>query len=919
MSKVHDTTDNVLVSNISSKNVKLIIIVASIIVGALIIGLIVLLLVSNANNATPSVTSVVDMSGDTGNTDGSGKVTKACSPSSASFKTFQTCVSFQDCTNCSKTGSEEYECRAVGLENTTVNKDGKLVTPEHVLYDMPNGSTANERDDICRNLDKSCSCASSNTQIDCVFDTPGAYCLPKHGTLCASSTSNSVLASGSGADSGQFICECKPEYEGMFAQNIESGECDTPLICGAGDLQRSFSGMVCEKDADCANVAGGMTSCVNKQCVTATGKAYRLYETFTKIDANGTPVFEKLPVLTNRVTTFNQFLTEDCVSKTRVIGNGGDTANDIVTIGLDPETDPTCRPLLYSNLCTSNVYTTNFSIADVLKIKVRGSDRVGDSLLSRVYPNFFPPVPMNLQRCPDGYSGKNTVSDPCRDATGTSLEFMPSLTSACGSSSVHPDTVPDTDPGTGVWYSSMFDNMGEWNGGFTCLNDIRTAKYRVVGSDPSVNPSNVKNLLWKMVNASPISEVQCDETVEWLTRDQYNSDTKKPNYKNCVGSMCEGVKGTRAKVWDGYRDGPLLNSNDLPWFVTTGGNTFGGQCECTGVQYRAEGTQEVPLVASSSFIDMLNHPITAANNDMSYWQCRQDSCWSSDHPGIKFDPVSRTCNCQLSVDSAWHARVQHSKATEIDTAPWSTRMNFTGANGEPTCIADACNPHGISTTTIPSCTTATDCNGVCYGRRCHYPRSNIVGCMSDAACIDFELGAGLKGRCVAPSVIDPLNNKPNDDDPTNYVCIYEDPERSKLNMVCDTNTQCSYGMCNDVSGGGVSGVGVCGGGCACNPDTMQQRDNASPRGETCVLQCKLLPCANGGVCSVDADGVRQCACDATKYKGSSCEIVIDITQCPVNPCLNGGVCYYDGDGTTRVQKCKCDDTKYSGDHCEIVK
>ena len=798
----------------------------------IVVALITVLLVTKNTNSVSILPPLTETPGSssTGNSGGTGDHTGlACTPLSSNFK-FQTCKSFADCAQCE--AGTTFECATNGITSTELDAQGKLVTPGHVLYANANANAH----DQCDRLPPNCTCV--NNSIDCVNDQPGSFCVPKHGTLCTSATSLSVLASATGDDNGQFICECRPEYRGMFTQAVESGECTLPLICNADSPQRDPDGAV------------------------------QQYRTFSHMDADGNPVFESKPVYTNRITTYNPFLTEDCVVPTSRVKQGED-------LHVAADADPTCTPEMVTNRCDTTlfVYSTGGYNADKpLNVTVRGSGAPGDPLLSRVSPAYFAPVPLALKRCPTGFTGMNSPDAPCRRGNDT-IEFRPAATVNCDSEA----TRDPNDTGTGIWYSSVFDTDGEWSGNFACLGDLLTATYRINSGEAAT----VSNLNWDSLNTGQrVNEVRCEKN-NWRVRPIVNANNSVNNGNTinaeaCVGTACSGVRGKRPLAWDGFRDGPLENSEGLPWFVTGAGPTFGGQCDCRGTQQR--GSDTVPLLANSSLVSLMDHPDTADNSDMALWHCRQDSCWSSSHPEDRFDAARGTCACGIPLQSS--VTQNSNSKSNSSSSSWSSRVPFAEADGAPTCIADSCNPHGVGTHTRVPCEVSDECTGICYAKKCHFPYGGPTDslCNADSDCTDYENDAGVPGRCVDPKEIGHSGE--------HKICIYEDPERARTGTVCETNTQCSYGTCVDrkPNASGTMVIGFCSGGCACNPDSLQVSDNTGPQGATCQLQCTLRPCLNGGVCTVTPAGVASCACP-NAYRGNQCEIVKDCTQAGETPCL----------------------------------
>lgn len=782
--------------------------------------------VTTQNNAKPYTGSAVVPPI---NPDGDNNVqpvkTTVCAPTTKGFNGLVKCSSSGVCTGCKEytDPSNPYQCVAVTGGNGAVDASGRLVQPQIVTYKAPSSSTAFCLGRNTKNPDVApCQCDPPYTGNNCelmqvTITEPGSYCLPSYAATCNSPTTDSVLTNANTGKGGEYTCACKPEYKGMFYQSVAGGLCDKPLVCGAGNPQME-----------------------------ADEKTVKQYQVYTGMDASGKPVFANKPVFTNRITSYNQQTTEPCVAKTSGFQTVNAEAVPYKIVSVDGSADPTCQPVLYSNKCTAVSSTSSAGYNTAI---VRGSGAPGDPHVTRVSPAFFPPVPHGLQRCPDGFSGSGTPSDPCVCACegegcwcapGSTLQIMPTKRSYCIGGEVDPS---DTEY-TGTWYNAMFDGAGEWNGAFTCVKDLVSAQ---VKAGTTVMP--VAAIRWKSVNEDRVNEVQCLEEGSYVYRQDYNAATASfPVSKSCVGGGCEGVSGRRVKDWDGYRDGPLVNDAGKPWFKAGTGPSFGGQCSCSGTVYRGTGAS-----GGVSALKMEPSYYNVLGDKESWWQCVQDTCASPSRPNAHLNTTSD--NWQQ------YPRCECNTAPASMKPPFNTGISFAETASLPTCIDDPCNPNGFHTTSEIDCKSNDDCGGVCYANKCHYPIGSTSACTSDSDCIRLGIGASTTATCA---MLPGAKNK---------VCLYQDKDREAAGTTCMTNEDCSYGTCTAFnSGTGSSPVGKCSGGCACAKEFIQQPDNSNPVGFTCRSRCdEVSPCLNGGKCSVNWKGEQVCECPPC-YSGQRCEI-----------------------------------------------
>jgi hypothetical protein len=800
-----------------------------------VVGLVVILVLTSKTNAKPSTTQVVKPPLNPDENGPRPQKVEACAPGTDGFNGLIPCTKQTTCNGCKEYTDEanQYSCVAVTGGNNGLDANGLLQDPMVVTYKLPPSNTVCTGHGVYDKQTGTCKCDKDYSGKNCdmyqlSIYAPGSYCLPSYAKTCNSPTTDSVLSNLAGGKGSQFVCACKPEYKGLYTQSVEGGVCDVPLVCGASSPQMS-----------------------------ADMKSPKQFSVFDSLDANGKPIFKDKPVFTNRPVSYNQFTTEPCIAKTTPLEKGP-LAYKHNTVAADA--DPTCKPTLYSNYCAANVLSSEAGTQAV----VRGSNSPGDPLQKRVTPAFFPPVPQALQRCPPGTKGANTPSSPCVCSCdkstdpncvcnlGDQLYLQASKKSYCNDYEYDP-IVPETDF-EDTWHGAAFDDSGQWSGAFTCINDLTSArmKFGVNGEPQLVSSSG-----WTTVNAfTQIQEVDCIGSDEWATRSTYKAATEEfQRSKACVGPQCEGVQGTRRSGWNGNRDGPLVDEEGKPWFAISGTvdpstATFGGQCECDGTQYRGRSNVEVKEI-----------PLYISNNSENWWKCGADTCSTESNPGGYLDPTNvRYPQCVCNQPQA---------AVKIQ-APFKTQMSFAPQNETPTCVDDPCNPNGFKTTSTLTCTGDSECTGVCYAQRCHYPRTQQL-CFDDSDCINAN-GARIQGKCVSSVLLDPKTEA------TTKECLYEDKDRAQVNSTCTFNSDCAYGKCVGFTTQGTSVVGVCSGGCACTPDTVQQSDGSNPLGYSCVSKCALTPCVranmvDGGSCSVDPiTGEQTCGKCKPCFTGKYCEL-----------------------------------------------
>src|SRR3989344_8386668 len=327
-----------------------------------------------------------------------------------------------------------------------------------------------------------CSCDDevcfSGAQCETVqIKQTGQYCVPSYIGKCDEYTSDTVLTPGG------WHCACKPEVTGMFIQAVEGGNCNLQVGCSP------------------------------------TSTSSLVYNAASKS-------FDPTPVSPNRVVSSKDYFTTPCVYKTMQDG----TAYENATFGPnlqrtqlptriipDPNSDPRCHPILYSNRCT---ITTGGGIEQT----IRGSGIGDDVLQQHVSPPFYKPVPPALNSCPDGWAGKGTNSNPCVDPSSTQK------------------------------YAFYTENGRDWLG-------------------PNITSASELKTWWTLNGASKpwyglaFGDVFC---LESGTETDFASATNQKSVV-CQTPVCDQAQGSMAQAWDGARDGSLRDSNL---------QSYGGKCSC---------------------------------------------------------------------------------------------------------------------------------------------------------------------------------------------------------------------------------------------------------------------------------------------------------------------------------------------------
>lgn len=499
------------------------------------------------------------------------------------------------------------------------------------------------------------------------------------------------------------------------------------------------------------------------------------------------PQYEEKTVYPNRLTSHSDetYGSEPCAYKTQ---------NKDGNIVPDDQADPTCIPRLYSNKCTITTGGGNTQV-------IRGSGMPGDPEIKRASPPFYAPVPPGMNVCPDGWSGKGTPSNPCTDGTNSFAIFT--------------------------------DNGREWLG---TLNVASLAELKSWWS-------TYNGGAWWGVNTVEISDVRCLEAV---FEEGYVATSSDPESKVCVDSGCTSGLGWRKRAWGGNEDGPLVNENHEPHWVT--GGSYGGQCSC-------DGETQIPSYVQSD-----------TDTPETWWSCKGDTCPTAQFPNGKYNESSQKCECDGSDTNVM---------TQI---PFNNGMNYKHPNTPATCVKDPCNPMGVNVNSAEvKCESESDCGGVCKENQCYIPSSTL--CRTDLECSNQMFGVSQNvAKCIIPD---------GSEDGTG-TCATLDIQRARMGSTCTTDEHCSLGACT-----GEEGSKTCTGGCACSSGYHQESDGGlSPLGFTCKDDC-IGKCKNGGTCVHLPEGGTECRC--TPYHGGeTCETPLcarEMEYCDLNtPCCSACPC-----------------------------
>lgn len=674
---------------------------------------------------------------------------------------------------------------------------GALPDPSECLATSPNFAGLR----ACSTQSDCASCAESPTSCIVVggdAEVDGKLVYPVSVHVPVENTVDDCSGHGTRAlDDRQCVCDGVWNADGSCASEV----CYTGKNCEVGVFSVTQAGRYClpsylgacnefTSDTVLTNVGAGTTwSCQCKPTMAglfiqeveggscdrqvACGAPVGVSAT-VNVGSSTAPVFAQDIVYPNRLTSYTSG-QEVCVYQTSgasmpnapVPGVGPNQAPAVTPLVTGPalDSDPTCVPRRYSNKCTINTGGGNQQV-------VRGSGLPGDPHVTRVSPPFYAPVPPGLNRCPDGWTGEGTLANPC------------------------------TSPITQQRYA-FFTPSGEWLGP-TITSVAELQKWWV-----NVSNLDARERIWTTLSAG---DVFCLES----GTDQ-SSFATAGNAKSafCLDEACSAAEGRRALSWNGTRDGPLLNEDALPHWLS--GGPYGGQCTCDG---HIGNLRTVP-----------SHLLS----ETEWWTCGPDMCAGSKFSGASFNQETQRCDCPTA---------------DTPTPPFNTGMHYKALNAPAVCVADPCNPSGVNArVNTVECSTDAQCQGLCSEQQCYIPFGDGQSCSTDLECTSRLSGMSNRAtKCV------------------NGTCATLDLARARMGSTCTADAHCSLGACTGTPGA----VKTCTGGCACAAGYHQMSDGgASSLGFTCVDDC-VGKCLNGGTCVHDADGGTTCRCTPF-FGGARCE------------------------------------------------
>ena len=369
---------------------------------------------------------------------------RVCLPGTLGYNGLVTCYNQNDCTAC--LDDKTLECVTVNnTKNQLVDPTTNLLDPPAPihLYRKANGECSgrgvkkmcDEPNAPYNCKDFFCDCGTeythaNNDPTNCDVQVlsvtePGSYCLPAYVNACNPYTSDTVLSDvGTGP---QWVCECKYNNPQIFQQNAEGTDCSVPIACGAQEPQ-----FVKDKVVKVMKYKSTDSSCTNLMIggVPAPDNDWKLCDSYP-----------------NQLVSSNPGSTSACTVPTDQTTTAIDTKLSYVAYQPSLIADPTCIIQPFTNVCT--VQTAFDKNNQVIATQVlRGSGSANDPKLSRVWPPFPDILPIGMQACPDNWSGKGTVQDPCNDGVSpTPFTF------------------------------SYLDSNGQWNGKYLSLQDLRNEGY----------------------------------------------------------------------------------------------------------------------------------------------------------------------------------------------------------------------------------------------------------------------------------------------------------------------------------------------------------------------------------------------------------------------------------------------------------
>lgn len=885
---------------------------------------------------------------------------QVCLPGTLGYNGLVTCNRQTDCNSCSdNTGSNStmgpLECVTVNNSNNQIvdPSSNQLNPPATVhLYRKADGLCSGRgTQKSCGDLeapnnctDYWCDCgteytSANNDPTNCDVQVlsitqPGSYCLPAYTNTCNPYTSNTILSNtGNGS---QWLCECKYPNLGLFVQNAEGSDCDVPIACSAQEPQI---------------VDGNIVKTL----------AYKSTEGSCKtVPGSKLTDWSFCDLYPNLVASADETATVPCTVPTVVNSVPIDNIHSYNTYNISPLADPKCVVPQFSNTCTVQVALDQGSALATLVM--RGSGNINDPAQQRIWPPYPELLPIGLQRCPNGWTGDGTPSNPCTDGKGFKLTYL--------------------------------DNQGQWNGLYRSLQDLRNVGYNNPSASPCTTdcpsgsactpagicapvcpcpsgipcvngvcnavtdgncvngvgiPGTLGAIPWDTVNIGCTGPPECIEapvTLQQISRSLSTPSNIYPFDANLGNTACSStpapvctcpiaVQKTSCKTDSICGTGgscdistvfPTVscskdaqcNTQQGQFCDTTIGLCVSGLCTCnvdaTGYQCTdasspcssATGLQRRP------YNGLLDGPIVDDNNQQLGGTC---SCsgYSTDAMGNKVPLVSAallnsdpTLQWACVPDPCYTSGTQSYFNPETKRcvcgadASGATYYSWNTNNGVPTCQRDTCNNNGFNSPIQRACSSNLDCS------------INPVTCDPKNPSSDCT----KEGVTCSANKCYMLSSTTCDPNAGTTQCGGVEAANGGKAIQClqanDGNYYCAVQdptrpSCNQPSDCNMgicdTKTGLCTGGCVCSGNTDPYFTDANPLHSSCTNPCTFDPCGANGVCVANSDGTYKCNC-LNGYSGDSCEI----RNCKsyFSDCVHDAECCSDQCNYFFLQGYKCD-------------
>lgn len=831
-----------------------------------------------------------------------------CLPTSDQFTNLKQCSTQFDCNSCSETPTSCVTVGSQGeVEDDLTLK--KPVTVNVAITSTEDCSGRGTRDEttgkcVCDgewNEDGECVSGACFKGDSCelgefAISKAGQYCLPSYLGKCNEFTSDTVLTTDSSGRT-TWTCRCKQELAGVYTQSVEGGSCDVQVACGApvGVQKLVNVGTLEQPQYEEKTVYPNRITSHSDETY---GSEPCAYKTQNK-DGNIVPDDQADPTCIPRLYSNKCTITTGGGNTQVIRGSGMPGDPEIkrasppfyapVPPGMNVCPDGWSGKGTPSNPCTDG--TNSFAIfTDNGRewLLGRRCDRLVGKWDVRRNDDLVPIThTMETQTLFkfDGVDneGYNWYSSDMTDPDGiptlemgfleesngngeriTYVKFRARIAWTAGKSNLYDAWSQPLGGGEeGSYENPVAIAIGEGEclspedysiDGELYVNGVhKTFSLKVNGLShhPPVGSlaelkswwSTYNGGAWWGVNTVEISDVRCLEAV---FEEGYVATASEPESKVCVDSECTSGLGWRKKAWDGNEDGPLVNENHEPHWVT--GGSYGGQCSC-------DGESQIPSYVQSD-----------TDTPETWWSCKGDTCPTAQFPNGKYNESSQKCECDGSDTNVM---------TQI---PFNNGMNYKHPNTPATCVKDPCNPMGVNVNSAEvKCESESDCGGVCMENQCYIPSSTL--CRTDLECSNQMFGVSQNvAKCIIP----------DGSEDGMGTCATLDFQRARMGSTCTTDEHCSLGACT-----GEEGSKTCTGGCACSSGYHQESDGGlSPLGFTCKDDC-IGKCKNGGTCVHLPEGGTECRC-TPYYGGETCETPLcarEMEYCDANiPCCSACPC-----------------------------